>query len=380
MLLALVLLANVARAQELVVKSFGVADSDLSAMACSRLDLNGVRCAIVKVRVALKDVRFDGAIKDDVMRLMNEYWVYMPQRTPGIRVYHPDYLPLEVCFADYGIDCLESGRTYVLVLAKPGMGDANAQAGTAQQSAALAPSAPSASGSTITIAVNDSVSIEMVKVEAGTFMMGATTDTKDPNYDELPAHRVTLTNNYYIGKYEVTQALWKAVMKKNPSYIGYVGDNLPVNQVSWNDCQNFIYRLNVLTNRHFRLPTEAEWEYAARGGNKSRGYRYSGSNLLEDVAWFFENTGSMIRVHAVGKRQPNELGIYDMCGNVAEWCEDFWGVYSNLPQINPTGAKNGYRVYRGGNAGANDCRISARNYDNPGYNNELLGLRLCLTE
>ena len=172
-----------------------------------------------------------------------------------------------------------------------------------------------ASGSNaISIPVKDGINIEMVKVEAGTFMMGATSEMKVPYDDEKPVHQVTLTNDYYMGKYEVTQALWQAVMGSNPS--NFKGDNLPVEKVSWNDCQEFISKLNSMTGRKFRLPTEAEWEYAARGGKKSRRYQYSGSSNISDVAWHEGN--SYRKTYPVGTKQANELGIYDMCGNVYE--------------------------------------------------------------
>ena len=235
-----------------------------------------------------------------------------------------------------------------------------------------------ASGSnTITIPVKDGISIDMVRVEAGTFTMGATAEMKIPWDDEKPTHRVTLTNDYYIGKYEVTQALWKAVMGNNPS--SFKGDNLPVEEVSWDDCQDFISKLNRITGKTFRLPTEAEWEYAARGGNKSRGYQYSGSSNLSDVAWYKDNSGS--KTHTVGTKQPNELGIYDMCGNVWEWCQDWYGKYSSSSQVNPTGAASGSsRVNRGGCLiDARDCRSSCRDNNTPGSRG-YLGLRLVLSE
>ena len=235
-----------------------------------------------------------------------------------------------------------------------------------------------ASGSnTITIPVKDGISIDMVRVEAGTFTMGATAEMKIPWDDEKPTHRVTLTNDYYIGKYEVTQALWKAVMGNNPS--SFKGDNLPVEEVSWDDCQDFISKLNRITGKTFRLPTEAEWEYAARGGNKSRGYQYSGSSNLSDVAWYKDNSGS--KTHTVGTKQPNELGIYDMCGNVWEWCQDWYGKYSSSSQVNPTGAASGSsRVNRGGCLiDARDCRSSCRGNNTPGSRG-YLGLRLVLSE
>ena len=233
----------------------------------------------------------------------------------------------------------------------------------------------SLSGNTITIPVKDGISFEMVRVEAGTFAMGATPEMKDPFNWEKPVHQVTQTNDYYIGKYEVTQALWQAVMGNNPS--NFKGENLPIENVSWNDCQEFISKLNRITGKTFRLPTEAEWEYAARGGNKSRGYQYSGSSNLSDVAWYWVNSDS--KTHAVGSKQANELGIYDMSGNVLEWCQDWYGFYSSSSQLNPTGATSGsYRMSRGGswNNGARLCRSSYRDCNSPDYRNIYHGLRL----
>ncbi len=244
---------------------------------------------------------------------------------------------------------------------------------------ALSSNSSSPSGNTITFPVKNGINIEMVKVEAGSFNMGATSEMENPFEDEKPVHRVTLTNDYYIGKYEVTQALWKTVMGNKPSR--FKGDALPVEQVSWNDCQKFITKLNKLTGKNFRLPTEAEWEYAARGGKKSRGYQYSGSNTLGDVAWYYDNSGN--KTHAVGTKQPNELGIYDMTGNVFEWCQDWRDSYSSSPLVNPMGAASGSnRVRRGGSWGssARGCHTSFRNGNAPDDRYGSLGLRLVLSE
>lgn len=221
------------------------------------------------------------------------------------------------------------------------------------------------------------VSFDMVKVKAGTFTMGATSEMKDPDSDEKPTHQVALTRDYYIGKTEVTQALWKAVMGNNPS--NFKGDNLPVECVSWNECNKFISKLNSMTGQNFRLPTETEWEFAARGGNDSNHFQYSGSNTLGDVAWYCRNSGS--RTHTVATKKPNELGIYDMSGNVWEWCSDWYGDYSSSSQTNPTGPNSGsFRVFRGGswNYGAGYCRSSDRSYYSPDFSFNHLGLRLAL--
>ena len=574
-------------AQELTVKSFKLAGSDLTAQTQPRKDLNDRNCALIKVGLGLQGVQFEGSIIGNVENKTGEYWVYMPLGNRMLKVKHPNYAPVMVTFADYGVEKVESNRTYELTITASGnvVGPVDAggnfyaltvspkdakvsidgvlqssssdgaysamlpygghtykvEAGgyisksgsftisssdmtpinvslvsamatvsvtcptpavslyvdkksvgmipwtgslkegmhlievkkegyrsqqrtinlsqqqkldvafnelaaiqgnlsvnykpfgadvyvdgkkvgqtprvfngllvgnhkveikkdgygmdskavnilegqtatlsgvlTTNTSSSVA-SGASLSGNTITIPVKNGISIDMVRVKAGTFTMGATREMENPYDDEKPIHQVTLTNDYYIGRYEVTQALWKAVMGNNPSK--YEGDNLPVEQVSWDDCQEFISKLNIITGKTFRLPTEAEWEYAARGGKKSRGYQYSGSNNISDVAWHEDNSDS--KTHAVGTKQANELGIYDMSGNVNEWCQDRYGFYSSSSQVNPTGSNSRYnRVYRGGswfnNAGF--CRSSYRRSNTPDNCNSYLGLRLVLSE
>ena len=236
-----------------------------------------------------------------------------------------------------------------------------------------APSAPAASK---TFTANG-VSFKMIRVDGGTFTMGATSEQEsDAESDEKPAHQVTLST-YYIAETEVTQELWQAVMGSNPS--NFKGANRPVECVSWDDSKAFISELNSLTGKNFRLPTEAEWEFAARGGNKTQGYKYSGSNSLGNVAWYTDNSGK--ETHPVKQKSPNELGLYDMSGNVGEWCQDWFGSYSSSSQTNPTGASSGsYRVIRGGSWGsdARFCRVSVRYDCTPGYRSNYLGLRLVL--
>ena len=582
---------NTAMAQELMVKSFVLAPTDITAQTEGRKDLNGDACALVKISFVGDVADVEGNIIKPLVKRNNETWAFMTQESRQMKVVTKDYLPLMVTFGDYGIEKLQSNRTYVLTLTKPsgaqepvdaggnfyaisvqpkdakvtidgvlqasssdgeysamlaygshtykveaggyisksgsftiGKGDMTpisvslvsalatlsvscptpavslyvdkksvgslpwngslkegmhllevrkdgyrslqktiqlaqqqkldvafdalsaiqgnlsvnfkpfgsdvyvdgvkvgqsprvfngvlvgnhnveirksgyatsrqtvtiSEGQTASISGSLTSSTSSSnantlsssgsslSGNALTIPVKNGINIEMVKVETGSFNMGATPETIYPDNDEKPVHRVTLTNDYYIGKYEVTQALWQAVMGSNPSF--FKGTDLPVETVSWNDCQDFISKLNAMTGKRFRLPTEAEWEYAARGGKKSRGYLFSGSITLGDVAWYKENSGS--KTHVVGTKQPNELGIYDMSGNVWEWCQDWKGSYSSSPQTNPTGAVSGsYRVCRGGSwlISAWYCRSSCRYNFTPDCHCSR-GLRLVLSE
>lgn len=217
----------------------------------------------------------------------------------------------------------------------------------------------------------------MVSVNGGTFTMGATFEQNDMAMSrEYPTHTVTVPN-FKISKYEVTQEQWKAVMSDNPSV--NIGDNRPVDNVSWNDCQRFISRLNELTGKNYRLPTEAEWEFAARGGNHTQNCIYSGSDYAESVAWHNGNSGNT--THDVGQKQPNELEIYDMSGNVFEWCSDFYGNYSYDDQYDPTGpgsSSSNQHVGRGGgyNLGHKLCRVSGRTPGKADYRSNSLGLRL----
>lgn len=255
-------------------------------------------------------------------------------------------------------------------------------------------------GDSLSFKVNG-VDFKMVFVKGGTFNMGATSEQEiDANDFEYPTHQVTLLS-YMIGETEVTQALWEAVMSYNsswftrcwkklvkcfakktvmvssPSY--YKGSMLPMEQVSWDDCQIFIRKLNSLTSYKFRLPTEAEWEFAARGGNSSRGYKYAGGNDLEAVAWFRDNSGG--KLHDVGTKQPNELGLYDMSGNIWEWCSDRFGIYNYSSQSNTKGAYLGSRyVNRGGCyfSVPRLCRVSNRDESAASFRSIGHGLRLAL--
>lgn len=522
--------------QELHVKSFGIAESDLSAQIQSRKDLNDKNCALVKVGIGLQGVQFEGNVVGQVVNNVGEYWVYMPQGSRMLKVKHPYYPPIIVTFANYSMEKLESNRTYELMLTvsggiqssqtqtltikytpieatvlvdnkrikgSDGVAMANFPIGqhsfvvfcdgyeSEEGMVKLKASAPSnlqitlskeaktalastmgkeatnqnsvnsqnvkffgkvvdvngepiigaaikengtdnwaitdmegnffidaksptvtitvlyvgwqskqveltaghkeqitlienkkkesETANSISIPVKDGINIEMIKVEAGTFMMGATKEVKEPYKIELPAHEVLLTEDYYIGKYEVTQALWNVVM--DSKYSTNDGDLLPKNYVSWNDCQEFIEKLNKITGLKFRLPTEAEWEYAARGGKKSKRYLYSGSNNVLDVAWYDGNSSN--KRHPVGTKQANELGIFDMGGNVSEWCQDLWGQYQNDSQISPLGSSAGTKhVLRGGNYffDIRICYLSYRMFAESNYKDAFGGFRLALSE
>jgi len=232
---------------------------------------------------------------------------------------------------------------------------------------------------------------KMVFVEGGTFTLGCADNDNDCYDDDKPEHQVTL-NSFYIGKYEVTQGQWEAVMGNNPSWNANKGVNNPVDHVSWNDVQEYFIKLNELTGKNYRLPTEAEWEYAARGGNKSKGFTFSGSNNIDEIGWYgshysppSNNTGTIkeYRTQPVGKKKPNELGIYDMSGNVKEWCSDWYDLYTSSEKTNPIGPATPiypYRVHRGGacNTYSYFCRVTKRNGDRPEKRDYNLGFRIVL--
>jgi formylglycine-generating enzyme required for sulfatase activity len=215
---------------------------------------------------------------------------------------------------------------------------------------------------------------EMIVVQGGTFSMGHN------NFDEdKPAHTVTV-NNFFIGKYEITQKQWRSVMGKDPMHLAFVGcDDCPVERVSWLDIQEFLQKLNALTGKNYRLPTEAEWEYAAKGGNKSKNYKYSGSDNIEEVAWCGNTSDS--KTHPIGTKKANELGIHDMTGNVWEWCNDWYdkNYYTYSPPKNPQGPASGStRVIRGGSwvNYPTISRVTFRDINIPTYWNNAVGFRV----
>lgn len=406
--------------QEIIVSSFAYDETDRTATEESTklMDQNGQLCALIKVKTKHSGFSFDvGSLGiSKTLQKKEEIWVYVPEGVKRITISHQNFGILR----DHDLgQMLRRGRTYVLNLSieqtqytnKGGIDirsnpiaadiyidgelvgqtpklvtglderlhlcrlvllgylDYNStisihKGEVEQLSAELVPA------SRCTVSVGDT-EFTMIAVEGGSFMMGATSEQLNPDNNELPVHEITLPS-FCMAETEVTQKLWKTVMGNNPSR--FEGDNRPVEQVSWNDCMVFIEKLNQLTGFQFRLPTEEEWEYAARGGNKSRGYRFSGSNTLIDVACY--NKGSHLEVKS---KSPNELGIYDMSGNVWEWCKSIFKSYSTGEQkVFPASSSDSEYVIRGG-SWSNDmwgCRVSMRGKEKSDLKNTSLGLRL----
>ena len=380
-------------AQELKVRSLELLQDDetVTSEEYQRKDLiNGDYAGLVKVMIALEHVEFDGGMLLDQTKVdVGEYWVWLANGATKLIVRAPGFLPLEVNFRDYSI-VVHSRLTYRLDIAIP----SGAMQSISPTTTFSVSSSPDGSVQTFTL---NNVSLKMLKVEGGTFRMGGTPEQgSDADDTEKPVHNVTL-DSYMIGETEVTQDLWEAVMGTNPSE--FKGQKNPVENVSWDDCYAFIDKLNALTGQQFRLPTEAEWEYAARGGNKSQHYKYSGSDTLSVVAWFWQNSGNVYlegndsdwdedkiksnhcQTHPVATKRPNELGIYDMRGNVLEWCEDRACAYDDSAQRNPQGAPTGFsRLCRGGTwiLPSKYCRVSRRFACSPDSRDSYSGFRLAL--
>jgi len=227
----------------------------------------------------------------------------------------------------------------------------------------------------------NSASFVMIRVDGGEFWMGNTFDNFYAADDSGPVHKVTLST-FMMGETVVTKGLWNAVMGRG--VLRESETSLPMVNISWLDCQKFIKELNSITGKKFRLPTEAEWEYAARGGKKTHNYKYSGSQNIDDVGWYFGN--SKDELHAVAQKSPNELNLYDMSGLIYEWCDDKYGFYSKEPQINPrysTDSNRSLRVLRGGSIDGNRlchdyCKVCSRNNSSPGKRYDTVGMRLVL--
>lgn len=428
----------VMQAQNLAVQSFRMDETDLTANTAGTtvIDQNGNKCALIKVETTLKGFTFDagtlGVVKTE--NHVGEVWVYVPEGVKRLSIFHEDYMPIR----DYDLGMmLRRARTYVLRLSASQqqaaeetptsqfvifqVSPANA---TIELNGEILPvhngsatkmmpfgsydyrvQAPDYMPQAGKVVVDDpkqphvvsallrregedrlvtvgSVTFTMISVKGGTFQMGATREqTGEARKDEKPVHTVTL-DNFQIGETEVSQALWREVMGSNPST--YKGNDLPVTNVTWEDCQEFIKKLNERTGKQFRLPTEAEWEFAARGGTASKGYMFSGSDEVRSVAWHNRdsNRDRHNGPYAIKSKDPNELGIYDMSGNVNEWCQDWFGDYTADPQTNPQGPATGKEhVYRGGSWWyyGMSCRVSRRNSGVKDVRG-VIGLRLAMSK
>lgn len=313
-----------AQAQGLKVDSFEET-MEPAAVQNKELDDAGKPCALLKITMTAQDATFQGSVKSVVND--GEYWVYMPGGATDITISAAGSAPVSYTFPQP----LQGLFTYRMAVSTAAAGGGGAITETGDRI-------------TVTIPGTD-VTFDMILVRVGMFEMGATKEQFSEEKDEKPVHWVRISREYYIGETEVTQALWEAVMGSNPSIFN--NPDCPVENITWGDTQRFVSRLGSLIDRVVRLPSEAEWEYAARGGHKGMQYRFSGSNDPAQVAWFKDNSNN--RTHPVKGLLPNELGIYDMSGNVWEMCQDYKGNYSDRQQTDPVNTKKSEnRVRRGG--------------------------------
>lgn len=399
--------------QELKVKEFRVDETDISAVKFQIKDFGGEACALVKVGLAIPDASFEGDIVKTEYK-DGEYWVYLTNGATWLNIKSNKYLPLR-----YEFEGIKSKLTYIMQIEKPVMAlegpigiihiTSNVKnADVYVDGEKLSSVTPfqykgsegehiielKASGyndekSVVNVKLNqklnhniimryegsfaiNGISYEMIHVPAGTFFMGSMmkNDKKNTFNYEQPIHQVSL-KSYSIGKTEVTQALWEEIMGSNPSI--NQGPNLPVENVTWHDCKEFISKLNARCSTNFRLPTEAEWEFAARGAGREEADSYSGDTQIDKVS----NIGTS--TIEVGSKKANTLNIQDMSGNVAEWCEDWLGKYTSAKQVNPVGPLNGVRkIIRGGSCKDEQWyhRNSCRSHEKPRESNPYTGLRL----
>ena len=415
--LLIILIPLLGNAQKLNVKDFKIDPTDPAATQFPVKDENGETCALIIVDLAVDNVKFDGNVIKQERKENGQYWVYVIKGTMFLQINAKNFLSEEVDFTDYNIDGV-SVATYRMVVERPNTADI--PTGTmiirsnlrdvdiyvdGQKLSSVAPfaykggegqhqvimKAPGYNDehATINVRLNrkdetridlkaagslsvEGVSYEMVRIEQGSFFMGSKEMTKYSTMNvEQPTHMVNL-RGFMIGKTEVDQRLWQKVMGSNPSL--HQGQDLPVENVTWDDCQDFIARLNQMTGKHYRLPTEAEWEMAAVGGQNDFGDRY-GTDRKPDEAG--HNGSSTVAVGAAQK--PNTLGLMFMNGNVAEWCQDWFAMYSNENATNPIGPEKGFeRVVRGGAYNESDwyLRNAHRGHMSPDNSSGSVGLRL----
>ena len=349
-------------AQELTMSDFHVDSSDLSAQVHQVADLNGDPCALIKVGLTVPDAKFEGDIVKSEYK-DGEYWVYLIGGSSWLTVKTSDFTPLRCDF-----ESVKSKSTYIMTVTKPGENFLKPRI-----TVDLKPQA-----NIIGVQTKKPVSFDLLLVKPGMFKMGATPEQQNADKDEQPVHWVKITKDFYMGETEVTQALWEYVMDSNPST--FKDPNKPVEMGSWDECQVFLSKLSELTGVRFRLPTEAEWEYVARGGNKTQLTQYSGSANVDEVGWYYPN--SQNTTHAVKTKKPNELGFYDMSGNVWEFCMDYKNEYPKGEVSDPVGSKaDKNRVRRGGawdSESPDNLRVAFRRRVEQDTREKGLGLRVVL--
>lgn len=346
-------------AQELKVSDFHADAADLSAVVHQVADLNGEPCALIKVGLAIADATFEGDIIKSEYK-GGEYWVYMIDGANWITIKAPNYTPLR-----HEFDAVKKNSTYIMTVV-PGT-----------DLPAILP-VELKSGAIFNNKIGKPVNFNLLLVKAGMFKMGATEEQEGADEDEKPVHWVKITKDFYMGETEVTQDLWEFIMGNNPST--FKNGNNPVEMVSWDNCQEFIKKLNEQTKGRFRMPTEAEWEYVARGGNKTQRTQYSGSANVDEVGWYYAN--SQNTTHPVKSKKPNELGFYDMSGNVTEFCADYKNAYPSGEVSDPFGSKEDKnRVRRGGgwdSESVGPLRTAFRRRVETHMREKALGLRLVM--
>ncbi|MBQ8772956.1 MAG: SUMF1/EgtB/PvdO family nonheme iron enzyme [Muribaculaceae bacterium] len=349
-------------AQQLNVVDFHADPTDLEAQVNQVEDLNGTPCALVKLGLAIDDATIEGDIIKTEKKA-GEYWVYMPDGSNWLTISSSSFTPLRYEFTEN----VKSKCVYIMTVAS----------GSAPMKQRVTVELP-AKTNVLGEQIKSAVSFDLILVEPGMFKMGATPEQEGADDDERPVHWVKLTNPYYMGETEVTQALWEYVMGYNNST--FQDPNKPVEMISWDDAIMFLKKLGELTSSKFRMPTEAEWEYAARGGNKTQHYMYSGSSNVDEVGWYYNN--SQNSTHVVKELKPNELGLYDMSGNVWELCSDYKCKYPDKEVENPVGLQpSNNRVRRGGAWDcevSNDVRVAFRRRVEQDQREKGLGLRLVL--
>ncbi len=360
--LSLFLFSTSLFAKQLKVIEFRHDPSDISAQVNQVNDLNGDACALIKVGLAIADATFEGdVIKSEYKE--SEYYVYFPAGSNWIVVKAPGNTPVR-----YEFEPLVAKNTYIMTIGEEG--------GVPK----LLPITLEAKTNVLGEKIKNEVKFNMILVEPGNYQRGATAEQSKPDKDEYPVHWVTISNQFYMGETEVTQELWEYVMGDNPSFTK--GPQRPVDNISWNMALDFTKKLSNLLGVFFRLPTEAEWEYVARGGTKTQRYQFSGSDNLDDVAWYYDNSANSS--HDVKTKQPNELGFYDMSGNVWELCMDSKAEYKKGDLVDPVGLESSKdRVRRGGAwnekvGETNAMRVAFRRRIPQTEVNKVTGLRLVI--